>query len=92
MVTTVSYKALLKTADEDGEEESKEEENTQKNQEGDGKEYEIPDTLPEDALFIPLTPVRQRPATLYKGSDPEWQSFVRFAQDRKRRSDIESKV
>lgn len=92
MVTITSYKALLKAINEDGEEESKEEVNTQEYQEGDGKEDEIPDTLPEDALFIPLSPVRQRPAKLYKGSDPEWQSFVQFAQDRKRRSHIESKV
>ncbi|KAJ9648596.1 hypothetical protein H2201_000927 [Coniosporium apollinis] len=38
----------------------------------------------EDSLFIPLTWARQKPRTFYKGSDPEWQEFRRFAQDPKR--------
>ena len=48
---------------------------------GDGNENEIPDTLPEDALFIPLSSPRRRPTTFYKGTDPEWQSFIRFSED-----------
>ena len=40
--------------------------------------------MPEDAIFIPLGFVRQRPHTPYSGSDPEWQSFVEFRKDRKR--------
>ena len=44
----------------------------------------VPDTIPEDAIFIPLGWARPLPPELYKGSDPEWQSFVEFSQDRKR--------
>ncbi|MCJ1478778.1 hypothetical protein MMC13_007462 [Lambiella insularis] len=47
-------------------------------------EHIVPDTLPDDAWFIPLGWARQCPPTFYKGSDPEWQSFIDFAQDRKR--------
>lgn len=48
---------------------------------GDGNENEIPGTLPEDVLFIPLSSPRRRPTTFYKGTDPEWQSFIRFSED-----------
>ncbi|KAI9880140.1 MAG: UAA transporter [Pleopsidium flavum] len=44
----------------------------------------IPDVRPDDAIFIPLGWARQCPRTFYKGSDPEWQSFLAFAQDRRR--------
>ncbi len=47
-------------------------------------EFQIPDTIPEGAYFIPLGFARQRPQTYYKGSDPEWQSFLEFAKDRQR--------
>ena len=44
----------------------------------------VPDILPEDAIFIPLGWARQLPSTFYKGSDPEWQGFLEFSQDRQR--------
>ena len=44
----------------------------------------VPEAIPEDAIFIPLGLVHQRPPSFYKGTDPEWQSFVDFARDRKR--------
>ena len=44
----------------------------------------IPEELPDDALFIPIGWPRQGPQTYYKGSDPEWQSFIEFARDQKR--------
>lgn len=44
----------------------------------------IPDVRPDDAIFIPLGWARQCPRTFYKGSDPEWQSFVEFAKDKRR--------
>ena len=53
-------------------------------------DFEVPDTMPEDALFIPLGRVRQRPHTHYKGSDPEWQSFVEFGNDRQRPAAVRS--
>ena len=48
----------------------------------------VPDELPEDAWFIPLGLARQRPQTFYRGSDPEWQSFVDFATDKKKNAYI----
>ena len=51
---------------------------------------QVPETMPEDAFFIPLGRVRQTPETHYKGSDPEWQSFVEFGQDRARPAAVRS--
>ena len=45
---------------------------------------EIPETMPEDAIFIPLGFARQRPETYYKATDPEWQSFIEYRKDRER--------
>ena len=60
-----------------------------------GAEHEsevvVPDEPPEDAWFIPLGWARQCPPVLYKGSDPEWQSFVAFSKDRQRSLSIRSK-
>lgn len=61
------------------------------NQEEDEEEFEIPDTLPEDAIFIPFGFVHQRPLSFYKGTDPEWQSFVQLSRDPKRITQIRSR-
>ena len=45
---------------------------------------QLPDKLPEDAIFIPLWWGKKRPLTYYKKSDPEWQGYVKFAHDKKR--------
>ncbi len=50
----------------------------------DEDEVEIPETMPEDATFIPLGFARQRPETYYKATDPEWQSFIEYRKDRER--------
>ncbi|KAF6233438.1 hypothetical protein HO173_008370 [Letharia columbiana] len=50
----------------------------------DEDDVQVPETMPEDAFFVPLGFVRQRPHTHYKASDPEWQSFVEFGRDRER--------
>ena len=47
--------------------------------------------MPEDAIFIPLGFTRQRPQTYYKGSDPEWQSFLEFRRDRDKEKAVRSK-
>lgn len=44
-------------------------------------EVQIPDEMPEDALFIPVGLTRQLPQEFYKGTDPEWQSFIEFRKD-----------
>ncbi|TKA78108.1 hypothetical protein B0A49_01792 [Cryomyces minteri] len=38
----------------------------------------------DDALFIPLGFAQKMPRTYYRGSDPEWQEFIKFAGDSKR--------
>lgn len=50
----------------------------------------VPETMPEDAIFIPLGWANKLPPTLYKGSDPEWQSFIEFSHDRQRSLRIRS--
>lgn len=54
------------------------------------EDVDVPAEMPEDALFIPLGLARQKPQTFYKGTDPEWQSFVDFSKDRKRSQLIRS--
>jgi hypothetical protein len=49
-------------------------------EEEDEEEEEYDDAI----LFLPTGFSRKKPATFYKGSDPEWQEFVRVARDRKR--------
>ena len=44
----------------------------------------MPEEIPEDAVFIPLTFPRELPRTYYKGTDEAWQSFIELARDRKR--------
>ena len=60
----------------------------QKSEEED--DADIPEEMPEDALFIPLWFARKKPKTFYKGTDPEWQSFVDFSKDRQRSQFIRS--
>ena len=38
----------------------------------------------DDTLFIPLGFAYQLPQTFYKGSDPEWQSFIQLSRNKKR--------
>ena len=54
------------------------------------EDVDIPEEMPEDALFIPLWFAQQKPKTLYKGTDPEWLSFVDLSRDRKRCQFIKS--
>ena len=55
------------------------------------EEDQIPEIIPDDALFIPLGLAHQRPPTYYKGTDPEWQSFLEFAADQKRSQKVRSR-
>lgn len=69
-------------------EEEQGQEAAQKQQEG-GVEIVEEETGPpfyaqEDSTFIPLTWSRKLPRSFYRGSDPEWQEFIRFANDRPR--------
>lgn len=56
----------------------------------DEADVEVPEEMPEDALFIPLGITRPRPQEFYKGSGPEWQSFIEFNKDRDRQNAVRS--
>lgn len=59
--------------------------------EDEDEEDPVPEIMPDDALFIPLGLAHQRPPTYYKGTDPEWQSFLEFAADQKRSHQVRSR-
>lgn len=46
----------------------------------------------EDSTFIPLTWAKKLPRTFYKGSDPEWQAFVKVAKDKPRHKKIQEEL
>ncbi|KAG9532543.1 hypothetical protein KCU99_g7772, partial [Aureobasidium melanogenum] len=46
----------------------------------------------ENSLFIPLTWAKKLPRTFYKGSDPEWQEFVKVSKDKARHKKIQSEL
>lgn len=50
--------------------------------------FEESEYAEEDSFFIPLTWARKLPRTYYKGSDPEWQDFVKVAKDQPRHKRI----
>lgn len=52
----------------------------------------VPEEQPDDAWFIPLGLAQQIPQTFYRGDDPEWQSFVKFAKDRERSEHVKSNL
>ena len=57
------------------------------NEEGDDEDDEDYD----DALiFLPTGLSRPRPQVYYKGSDPEWEEFRKFASDRSKVEKIQS--
>ena len=49
----------------------------------------VPDEQPEDAIFIPVAWPQKRPREFYKGTDPEWQSFMELARNEKRRRQLQ---
>ena len=71
-------------------EDSKDVEAQKSEEDEEDDDVNIPEEMPEDALFIPLWFAHKKPKTFYKGTDPEWQSFVDFSKDRKRSQFIRS--
>lgn len=61
---------------------------------GDGVEVEDEGPLyaDEDSTFVPLTWAQKMPRTYYKGSDSEWQEFVKVAKDSKRHKKIQNEL
>ncbi|GIZ43723.1 hypothetical protein CKM354_000694000 [Cercospora kikuchii] len=45
-----------------------------------------------DSLFIPLTWSTKLPRTFYRGSDPEWQEFIKIAKDKERHTKIQNEL
>ena len=56
-----------------------------------GGDFELPDEMPEDAIFVPLWIPKENPPYYYKGSDPEWQGYQAFAKDRKKVKQVHGK-
>lgn len=46
----------------------------------------------EDSTFIPMTWAKALPRTFYKGSDPEWQEFLKVARDKPRHKKIQDEL
>ena len=58
-------------------------------QEAEEEEDEFAD---EDSTFIPMTWATKLPRTFYKGTDPEWQEFVKVAKDKPRHKKLQSEL
>jgi hypothetical protein len=58
-------------------------------QEAEGEEDIYAD---EDSTFIPMTWATKLPRTFYKGSDPEWQEFVKIAKDKPRHKKLQNEL
>lgn len=56
------------------------------------EQHEGPYYAEEDSTFIPLTWSHKLPREWYKGSDPEWQEFVRMAKDKDRHKKIQNEL
>ena len=81
----------------DDEEVEQEADNGQKAEgEGEEGEEEAEDGPPfyadEDSTFIPLTWSTKLPRTFYRGSDPEWQEFIKVAKDKSRHKKIQDEL
>lgn len=84
--------AEIENEEDDEDEDDEDDGEPEEEDDAEGEEGPVPEPIPEDAIFIPLGLVRQRRTSYYKGSDPEWQSFVEFSRDRKRSIDVRSKL
>ena len=57
-------------------------------EEDDDDEYEGD----EDAFFIPFSWPKELPRTYYRGSDPEWQEYVKFSRDEEKHKDVQRQL
>jgi len=56
------------------------------------EESEEDEFAEEDNTFIPMTWPTKLPRTFYKGSDPEWQEFVKIAKDKPRHKKLQDEL
>ncbi|KAF2435846.1 hypothetical protein EJ08DRAFT_729712 [Tothia fuscella] len=45
-----------------------------------------------DSIFIPFGWPKPQPKTFYKGTDPEWQEFIKFSKDRDKQKDVQLRL
>ncbi|KAK5113065.1 hypothetical protein LTR62_003644 [Meristemomyces frigidus] len=67
----------------------------QEGQAAEGEEDENEDDILytlDDSTFIPMTWATKLPRAFYKGSDPEWQEFVKMAKDKARQKKIQNEL
>lgn len=72
-------------------------ETTQKAEGEEGEEVEEEEDGPpfyadEENTFIPLTWSRKLPRSYYRGSDPEWQDFIKVAKDKSRHKKVQDEL
>ena len=48
----------------------------------------VVDKKPEDVTFIPLWWGKESPRQYFKKSDPEWQGFINFSNDKKKQESV----
>lgn len=81
---------------EDGEEDKSSDHGQDKSAEQANAEEEEGEERPfyaeEDSTFIPMTWAKPLPRTFYKGSDPEWQEFLKVARDKARHKKIQDEL
>ncbi|KAF2754320.1 hypothetical protein EJ05DRAFT_521069 [Pseudovirgaria hyperparasitica] len=65
---------------------TKEESEDEEEDEDEDEEGEYDEDGIEDSIFIPMTWAKEQPREYYKGSDPEWREFMKFARDGKRQT------
>ena len=58
----------------------------------DDVELEPEDGDEDSSLFIPLSFPKVLPQEYYKATDPEWQEFVKFSKDAKRKKSVRGKA
>ena len=77
----VAEQEAAQNANEEGEED-----------EDEGEEDGPPFYADDDNTFIPLTWSTKMPKTYYRGSDPEWQDFIKIARDKSRHKKIQDEL
>ncbi|KAH9828752.1 hypothetical protein Tdes44962_MAKER09230 [Teratosphaeria destructans] len=73
----------------DGEQQQEEEEEEEEEDEDEDEDDEM---VMEGSAFIPMTWGKKMPRTYYKGSDPEWQEFIKVAKNKERHKRIQDQL
>ncbi|KAJ4287212.1 hypothetical protein N0V90_012610 [Kalmusia sp. IMI 367209] len=68
------------------------EEDDEQDDEDEEEEDDYDDEDDEGLIFFPTGFSRPKPRTYYRGSDPEWQEFIRLAPDRQRMDKIRGEL